>query len=275
MSAFILIRDGNPWWLSPDIWTVPGLNPDGPPGIPTAGESSFIWARIENTGRSGLENIQLNFFWSNPATGVLRSNSTQIGTAFATVPEGESREVLCLTPWVPAGVNGGHECLVVEAIHSDDPLPTPLPDPFDPPSYDQIAQRNIDLIRMASGTMRSMAIQIAAPKRLARVAHIKVIWGDKPLPKAILDLVGLNNAEFVSKLDVCAGLALEPSMSCDEFDPVEEMKLELVQGSRRSVQLQLAAGQLSNDSYGWVSVIDTDGDAVFGGITFILSGQEY
>ena len=33
MTIQLEIRDGNPdWWLSPDIWVVPGADPAAPPG---------------------------------------------------------------------------------------------------------------------------------------------------------------------------------------------------------------------------------------------------
>ena len=51
MSLNLLIRDGEPhWWNSPDIWVVPGNDPNGPPGQPVAGEPAFIWGRIKNDG---------------------------------------------------------------------------------------------------------------------------------------------------------------------------------------------------------------------------------
>lgn len=53
---------------------------------------------------------------------------------YVDVAAGDSSEVLCISPWVPVVVNGGHECVVAQAISPADPLPTPLPDPIDPPN---------------------------------------------------------------------------------------------------------------------------------------------
>ena len=36
MAVELEIRDGDPWYLSPDVWTVPGNDPEGPPGLPIA-----------------------------------------------------------------------------------------------------------------------------------------------------------------------------------------------------------------------------------------------
>jgi hypothetical protein len=128
MPVQLLIRDGDPhWWNSPDIWVVPGNDPNGAPGQPVAGEAAFLWARVQNTGKDPATGATVKFYWSNPAAGVLRSNSTFVGSAFVSLNGGETKEVLCVIPWIPVVVNNGHECLVAEVIHPADPLPSPLP----------------------------------------------------------------------------------------------------------------------------------------------------
>jgi hypothetical protein len=82
------IRDGDPWWMSPDIWVVPGDDPNGAPGQPIAGRDNYLWGRVRNTGATAASGIRVEFFWSNPATGVLRSNSTLVGYGYADVPAG-------------------------------------------------------------------------------------------------------------------------------------------------------------------------------------------
>ena len=276
MRNALLIRDGDPWWLSPDIWTVPGTDPNGSTAIPAVGQSTFVWARLQNRGEEQLQNVQLNFYWSNPATGVYRSNSTLIGSAFATVPGGETREVLCLTPWVPEGVNNGHECLVVEAIHPSDPLPAPLPDPFSPPTYDQVAQRNIDLVSMATGMMRSMAIQVATPKRIHRTAILRVEAGREPLADEIVAAIGLGKAKFSPGQGFVVGFGPGPELDCDGFDPTQELKLELKPGTRTTAHLQILAKKADPGRYEWLSVIEYDAETqeVVGGVSFVLTGKE-
>ena len=48
LAPFVLleIEDGDPWYLSPNVWTVPGTNPEGPPGLPIAGKPAYLWARL-------------------------------------------------------------------------------------------------------------------------------------------------------------------------------------------------------------------------------------
>ena len=273
----LLIRDGEPyWWNSPDIWTVPGDDPDGPPGPPQVGQPTFVWSRVHNKGRSVLDNAQVRFYWSNPATGVLRSNSTAIGTSFATIQPGMSVDVLCVTPWLPVGVNGGHVCLVAEAVHPASPLPDPLPDAFSPPLYDQVAQRNIDLLPMAAGMMRAIAIQIATPARQARRSVLTVERRGRGLDAALARSLGLGRRRFVADLPIEAGLQDGPGIDCGRFDPVTKVRRDLKPGAVEAVHLVVRAGEIAQRAYGLLDVVEREAEtgAVLGGVTFVILARE-
>ena len=118
MSAALMIRDGEPsWWNSPDIWVVPGEDPNGTPGTPIARPDSLCLGAGAHIEGENVTNAQVNYWWSNPAAGVMRSTSTLIGTSSVSLNAGDVKEVLCVVPWVPVIVNNGHECLVAEVIH--------------------------------------------------------------------------------------------------------------------------------------------------------------
>ena len=126
MSVQLLIRDGNPYWyLSPDIWVVPGNDPSGSPGSPIAGQTAYLWAQVANAGSTDANGVRVDFYWANPALQVTRSNATLVGSAYADVPAGGTQDALCLVPWIPVIVNDGHECLVAVANHAGDPLRNP------------------------------------------------------------------------------------------------------------------------------------------------------
>jgi hypothetical protein len=151
MPAHLLIRDGSPqWWLSPDIWVVPGNDPNGLPGNPIAGQPAYLWAHVANTGDVAASGTRIDFYWADPAMQIMVGSATQIGSAYADVPAGGSQDVLCLVPWTPSIVNGGHECVLAAAHNPAEqtPLPDPLPNGFDfnPPAYDEIAQRNLSVV---------------------------------------------------------------------------------------------------------------------------------
>lgn len=147
MSVQLVIRDGNPYWyLSSDIWVVPGNDPSGSPGSPIAGQTAYLWVHVVNTGSTDANSVRVDFYWANPALQVTRSNATLIGSAYADIPASGVQDALCLVPWTPVIVNDGHECLVAVANHAGDPLPNPLPDAFDPPTYPQVAQKNLTVL---------------------------------------------------------------------------------------------------------------------------------
>lgn len=150
MAVQLEIQDGNPWWLSADIWTVPGSDPEGPAGIPIAGATCFLWAHVSNTGSSSVQNAVVRFYWANPSVGFDRNTANLIGTSNVNLQAAESSDVLCLTPWVPEFVNNGHECVLAEVFHpSLDPLPA-APD-FNVPTDRHVAQRNLSVAQAARG----------------------------------------------------------------------------------------------------------------------------
>lgn len=67
MPVEIEIRDGDPWWLSPDIWVVPCEDPEGPSGAPIAGATNYVWAMVHNRGGSGVVNATVRFYWAGPS----------------------------------------------------------------------------------------------------------------------------------------------------------------------------------------------------------------
>lgn len=275
MSTVLEIRDGDPyWWNSPDIWVVPGSDPNGSPGQPIAGESAFLWGRVRNTGKQTASGARVDFYWSNPATGVLRSNSTLVGSAFVDLNPEDTKEVLCVIPWIPEIVNDGHECVVAEVIHSSDPLPTPLPDEFDPPSYHQIAQKNLNVLAMKK-SMMVMAIQVAAPIRKEKLLLVTTEFGGT-LDKFDLVQAGLENYRPAKCNSLKVGLSLDPG--CDESDKgglAKEIKLQLKPGTAKAVYLKVWPQELKPMTYVLLHAISRDEQKVVGGITYIIiSGKE-
>ena len=98
MSVQLEIMDGLQWWLSPDIRIVPGNDPTGSPGIPTAGNQCYLWARVIITAILQLVTLPYPFYWANPHVGFDRTTAHPIGPLFVSLDPGESQDVLCLSP---------------------------------------------------------------------------------------------------------------------------------------------------------------------------------
>lgn len=174
MAVTLEIRDGDPWYLSPDVWTVPGDDPEGSPGLPIVGSPCYLWARVRNNGSDAVTNATVRFYWANPSVGFDRTTATFVGSAFVSLGGGDIQEVLCLTPWVPVFVNNGHECVLAETLHPTDPLP-PGQD-FNAPSDRHVAQRNLDVVMALRGSFH-MAFEVHNPTRQERIFNIRAEVG--------------------------------------------------------------------------------------------------
>jgi len=91
----------------------------------------------------------VRFWWGNPSVGIIRDPSKLIGLSSVTIDPGQDAEVLCLTPWYPIFVNGGHECLVVEVATSTGALPNDSN--FNIPNNPRAAQRNLAVVTSPTG----------------------------------------------------------------------------------------------------------------------------
>lgn len=266
MLTTLEIQDGDPyWWNSPDIWVVPGNDPYGPPAQPTAGEPAFVWARVHNKGDLNVSSACVKFYWSNPALGVLRSISHLIGLAYVDLMEGETKEVLCVVPWIPEIVNNGHECLIAEIIHPLDPLPSPLPDAFEPHLYHQIAQKNITVIEVEDSTI-VLPIMIATPTRKEKKLILTTVIGGE-VDDVSKKQLGLNRYNVAKDANILVGLSSK--QSC-EITGDRRIKIDLNKGQRKAVYLKIKATKLEVGSYVLLNVISNDGKQNDGGLSYVL-----
>jgi hypothetical protein len=172
MGVSLEIPHGTPWWASMAIWTVPGNDPLGPPGPPVAGQPCHVWAHVLNTGNTPVQNATVNFYSVHAGVGFDRTTATRIGSSYVSLCCPDEADVLCLTPWVPAFVDAGHACLVVEVGHpSLDPLPAG--NAFRADADRHVAQRNLSVVAMTGGAFR-FAFEVDNPLRIDREFTIRV-----------------------------------------------------------------------------------------------------
>ncbi|TMC48917.1 MAG: hypothetical protein E6J20_18365 [Chloroflexi bacterium] len=270
MSVQLVIRDGNPYWyLSPDIWVVPGADPNSSPGAPIAGKPAYLWAHVANSGNTDAAGVRIDFYWANPALQVTRSNATLVGVAYADVPGGGGQDVLCLVPWMPAIVNGGHECLVAVAIHPNDPLPSPVPDPFDPPTYRQVAQKNLSVL-VATTQAATLMLTVSGLSRREEAVSIATELGGE-LDAQTLARLGLPKLRPARAATIEVGLD-QVQRCVGEHDPIGKPKLELrvPHGSAAAVQVAVRAKNLAEGEYQLVRVVERQGDTVLGGLALVV-----
>jgi hypothetical protein len=278
MSAHLLIPDSSLpyWWVSSNIWVVPGDDPNGPPGSPIAGLPAYLWARVSNTGNVAAKGTRVDFYWANPSAQVVAGVATKIGSAFVDLTPGDTQEVLCLVPWVPVIVNGGHECLLAVAHGPGDtnPIPDPLPNgyPFDPPSHDQIAQLNLSVL--SAGLRGSLlSLNVNAIVRGDKHAHLAVEFG-REVDERVLTQLGLHDLRPAQRNLVEVSLARKPR--CDERpDPqgMYEMEVHVPRGTWVPVFVAINAQQLRHNEYQLVHIVERNAGKIVGGVSYLIVNQ--
>jgi hypothetical protein len=155
-----------PFWESPDIWTATG-SPDAAPAVPSdhgsvylfAGQPATVYAHVWNLGFAPLAGVRVEFYWFDPSLSIDGSNAHLIGMARCELAgrgmNGSHMLVKCPTAWVPTL---GHKSLVVRIEGIGDPIGG---NPWAPWHNRHVAQRNIDVLIMATATA-NLASVIAA-----------------------------------------------------------------------------------------------------------------
>lgn len=275
MSAHLLIHDGSSpqWWVSPDIWVVPGADPNGPPGSPIAGKPAYLWARVSNIGNVAANGTRVDFYWANPSAQVVVGVATQIGSAFVDLDPGDTQDVLCLVPWIPVIVNGGHECVLAVAHGPGDtnPIPDPLPNgyPFDPPSHDQIAQLNLSVLE-AGLRIAPLSISVTAMGRSEKQAHLAVEFG-REVDERVLAQLDLHDLRPAQKNLVEVSLSREPH--CNEHpDPQGKCELEVhvPRGTWVPVFVAIHARHLGQKEYQVVHIVERNAGKIVGGVSYLV-----
>jgi LysM repeat protein len=151
------------FWESPDIFVLPGVEPDAAPSLPPklggvaqAGADNTIYAHIWNLGQAPAYQVYVEFWWFNPTLGFGDADANLIGWTVtglnARSQRGCHKVVKCPTSWKAQFLNGGHECLVVRIYDkSTDPLSDPR---WDAARNRHVAQRNIHVMSSAEAAAK-------------------------------------------------------------------------------------------------------------------------
>ncbi|NMM22512.1 MAG: hypothetical protein HHJ11_03240 [Phycicoccus sp.] len=156
-----------PFWESPDVLLLAGVDPSMAPEIPPAlgqvalaGKPNTVYAHLWNFGHAAAHDVIVEFLWCNPSLGINPAGAHLIGrtvTHLGAKGSGRAHRVVkCPDAWVPTFVNGGHECLLVRAWDViSDPLSTPE---WDASVNRHLGQRNIHVA--AAGSLADQPVTI-------------------------------------------------------------------------------------------------------------------
>ncbi len=159
-----------PFWESPDIFLLAGVDPALAPPIPPAlgqfaqaNKPNTIYAHVWNFGNAAASEVVVEFYWVNPSLGINASTVNLIAQTFTSLGakgSGHSHAIVkCPVAWIPSYVNGGHECLLVRVW--DNPSDLPGQPTFDAAWNRHIGQRNIHVNAPTQGAPLSAS---PAPK---------------------------------------------------------------------------------------------------------------
>lgn len=278
MAVQLSIDDGNPWYLSPDVWVVPGNDPNGATGVPVVNEPAYVWARVHNRGTTAVTNVTARYYWANPSMIITPSTAHQIGTSFVSLVPGETKDVLCLTPWIPTWVNDGHECLISEAFHTSDPLPPRGPnDPFDPPNDRHVAQLNLG-VALARARMQ-MAIHCFAAGNAARLGTAEVSLRARRAPIETLANLkeNLGLRQLPAEMVEIKEYGLQPFRCGEAIDKIgkPELTLRLKPDEHRGMALAIRLPKQLNAKTGALFLVEQFvKDKLVGGIGALVMPAE-
>jgi hypothetical protein len=159
-----------PFWESPDIFIVPGVDPSLAPAVPAQfGDTALahlpntLYAHVWNLGQSAAAEVVVEFYWVDPSLGVGPANAHLIAQTMVSLgSRGSARAhavVKCPVAWIPDFLNGGHECLLVRVWDNSSDLPgAPMRDAR---VNRHVGQRNIHVVDTPA--MAMMAADALAP----------------------------------------------------------------------------------------------------------------
>lgn len=273
MPEQLEIEDGDPWYMSPDIWAVPGPDPNGEPGQPRANQGAWLWARVHNKGKESTSSARVNYYWADPSTLVTRETAHLVGYSQVSLAPGETKEVLCLTQWIPSFVNDGHECLICEAYSPSDPIIHGPNDYFNVREDRHVAQRNISVLPPPSGFSNVVFMFSAAQPKNEKRHEVRLVARRAPLAtiKNIAKTIGLKQLPKESKSLDSFGLV---PYRCGQ--PVKEVgerevTLRLAPGDRVGMAFIMEATQGYKEGEAVLFLVEQfAGDDVTGGIAILI-----
>ena len=181
-----------PLYLNPNIWTVVGADPTTAPlSAPHINSTTWIWCSVANTGSQPVAAVTVRFYVRNPSAVLTPGSGPPLGTSTVALLAGETKEVLCVTPWIPAWVNNGHECVVCELSASADPGVFPPDNPWDLNDR-HVAQRNFQLVAAGSASRFSFSSIVVLGLANASVARVKIQPGSEKVFRQTLQSIGLE-----------------------------------------------------------------------------------
>ncbi|MFL6334577.1 MAG: hypothetical protein ACJ754_14790 [Pyrinomonadaceae bacterium] len=151
MSVYLTLHTGTipNSWSNPNVWVVPGPDPQGQPGSPQANQDNWCWANVVNAGTDGAQ-VTVQWYWCkfNAQTAYWKDVlANDAGFTSFPLNGGGTARVYSNAPWRPTTT--GHTCIVAVASAPTDSFSPNPNDPFDPNDR-HVAQQNITVVSLGN-----------------------------------------------------------------------------------------------------------------------------
>lgn len=151
----------NPYWGSPDIWLVGGVDP----GTAKVGTANTVVVQVTNISGETVQDVSVQAWVCDftvgigPASGLASAGGANPLTGYVSeLAASSSVQIQCAPAWTPvaadAALNGGHVCLAANSYSGTDGLSIP-PSAFNFCCDSHHAQRNIAVVQVKSAKIRS------------------------------------------------------------------------------------------------------------------------
>jgi hypothetical protein len=285
------IQDGNPWYASPDLWTINQNN--GAMNAPEVGDPAQLHANVNWSGPGDWPtDAYVDFYISLPYTGsfdptlatILYHEHVQIFPGVG-VPPSTLPVTSAGFGWVPSVAQGAHQCLI-GVTYSPRADPAPIGGgPVDIPTDPHAAQLNLNIV-MAAGlrpphpfhfffhVTPGIHVPEKDPKeysltvRLAREGAIEGLR--EVLPKR------LRHLRFdgeVHQLGITQVLERDDDCDLDDDDGCIEPDIEIPH-SPKLLQKRAVVGKLTGGDSAIIHIAQHLGKRPIGGIAVVVLAPE-
>jgi len=208
-----------------DIWHNPNVfiaDKNGTPTTPRIGVECYLWSNVQNNGILDVQYVTVTFFCCNGTTNTVWPK-VALGTgACEIIKVGETKKIMCLTPWIPDSRLSTHQCLAAVATFLDGPVPDTTPDVIIDANNSQIAQQNMNVYQIKnisetanryfninktsdSGYIKAVRMALSDNSNLLISRGIDPNIGEAPSDEKITIVRQSDGLEFGDRMDFNAG----------------------------------------------------------------------
>jgi uncharacterized repeat protein (TIGR01451 family) len=168
----------NPAWQSPDIWIRNQADDQMWHENLIAGETNYVHARVRNIGSDLLTNVDVHFYWADPALGFVWPESWRpiqaAPTRIQSLAPGEA--TIVRVPWDVPDAAPEHVSLLVRLVSDQDPIQYEGHPRWD----NNIGWKSVHIVEIDGSEPVSATLYLANPFNEAKTADVHISSDEFP-----------------------------------------------------------------------------------------------